>query len=85
MPPWMNGCQTCYRRLSGAFPHQFRTVCGDGLERLGEDLVPLVWREHGALGWSPSSTESCRTPIYRLPELPRAEHGGVGRRHAGQD
>ena len=22
-------------------------VCGDGLERLGEDMVPLVWREHG--------------------------------------
>jgi hypothetical protein len=25
-------------------------VCGDGLERLGEDVAPVVWREHGVLG-----------------------------------
>lgn len=25
-------------------------MCGDGLEQLGEDVAPLVWREQGALG-----------------------------------
>ena len=25
-------------------------ICGDGLERLGEDIVPLVWREQGVVG-----------------------------------
>ncbi len=39
-----------YRRLARAFPHEFRLVCGDGLEQLGEDVAPLVWREQGALG-----------------------------------
>jgi hypothetical protein len=42
--------QAAYRRLSRAFPHDFRTVCGDGLERLGEDIVPIVWREEGTPG-----------------------------------
>jgi hypothetical protein len=39
-----------YRRIARAFPRDFRAVCGDGLEQLGADLVPLVWREQGALG-----------------------------------
>jgi hypothetical protein len=46
----MSGCQALYRRLSRAFPHEFRMVCGDGLERLGEDVAPRIWREQGALG-----------------------------------
>jgi hypothetical protein len=25
-------------------------VCGDGLEQLGADIVPLVWQSGGALG-----------------------------------
>ena len=47
---WISGCQAVYRRVSRAFPHEFRMVCGDGLERLGEDLAPLIWKEQGALG-----------------------------------
>lgn len=50
MRTWMSGCQAVYRRLSRAFPHEFRMVCGDGLERLGEDLAPLIWRDQGVLG-----------------------------------
>jgi len=42
---WMIGCSRLYRRLARAFPHEFRMVCGDGLEQLGVDVVPLVWRE----------------------------------------
>jgi hypothetical protein len=39
-----------YRRVARAFPHEFRMVCGDGLEQLGEDMAPLVWRELGVVG-----------------------------------
>lgn len=39
-----------YRRIARAFPHRFRVVCGDGLEQLGADIVPLVWQQEGALG-----------------------------------
>jgi hypothetical protein len=44
------GCSRAYRRMARAFPHQYRTICGDGLEQLGEDLVPRVWQQHGVAG-----------------------------------
>jgi hypothetical protein len=50
MELWIARCQSLYRRLAGAFPLEFRMVCGDGLDRLGEDIVPIVWREQGAAG-----------------------------------
>jgi hypothetical protein len=39
-----------YRRLARVFPHDFRMICGDGLERLGEDITPLIWRDLGVVG-----------------------------------
>jgi hypothetical protein len=39
-----------YRRIARAFPRRFRVVCGDGLEQLGADIVPLVWQAEGILG-----------------------------------
>ena len=50
MNPWVRRCQWICRKLSRAFPHEFRAVCGDGLERLGADLAPLAWREQRMLG-----------------------------------
>ena len=47
---WLRGCGRVYRRLARVFPHEFRMICGDGLDRLGEDILPLVWREHGSIG-----------------------------------
>jgi hypothetical protein len=47
---WVIGCGRLYRRLARAFPHEFRTICGDGLEQLGEDLMPVVWRDQGVAG-----------------------------------
>jgi hypothetical protein len=44
------GCSRAYRRIARAFPHQYRAICGDGLERLGEDVVPGVWQQHGVTG-----------------------------------
>jgi len=39
-----------YRGLARAFPREFRAICGDGLEQLGVDVAPLVWKEQGLLG-----------------------------------
>ena len=50
MNHWLSGCNQIYRRVARTFPHQFRMVCGDGLEQLGADVIPLVWREQGILG-----------------------------------
>ena len=50
MNQWMIACSRIYRRLARAFPHEFRMVCGDGLEQLGADVLPLIWREQGVLG-----------------------------------
>ena len=50
MSLWMSNCQRVYRSLARAFPYEFRMICGDGLERLGEDMVPRVWQQWGAVG-----------------------------------
>ena len=50
MNQWLVRIDRMYRRLARAFPHEFRAVCGDGLERLGADVIPLVWREQGFMG-----------------------------------
>ena len=50
MSPWVGRCGWIYRRLARAYPNDFRAVCGDGLERLGEDITPLVWHEQGPGG-----------------------------------
>lgn len=50
MSGWLSGCARVYRALARAYPRNFRVVCGDGLEQLGDDLVPLVWHSEGPLG-----------------------------------
>jgi len=47
---WLAGCGRVYRAVAHAYPQDFRITCGDGLEQLGDDVVPLVWREQGAFG-----------------------------------
>ena len=44
MSPVVRECSRLYRRVARAFPREFRMVCGDGLEQLGEDIIPLVWQ-----------------------------------------
>jgi hypothetical protein len=46
MSRWVKGCGRMYGRLARAFPHEFRMICGDGLERLGQDIAPLVRTSH---------------------------------------
>ena len=50
MSSWVTVCSRAYRRVARAFPDQFRAICGDGLEQLGEDLVPRVWQQQGVVG-----------------------------------
>ena len=50
MSAWATSCGRMYRRLARTFPHEFRMICGDGLERLGEDIAPTVWRDQGVAG-----------------------------------
>jgi hypothetical protein len=50
MNAWVVGCRRLCRGLSRAYPHEFRAICGDGLERLAEDVGPIVWREQGVSG-----------------------------------
>lgn len=50
MRPFVSGCGRLYRRIARTFPDEFRAVCGDGLEQLGQDVVPLVWQQRGVVG-----------------------------------
>ena len=50
MSTFVIACCRAYRRIARAFPHQYRAICGDGLEQLGEDLVPRVWQQQGVVG-----------------------------------
>ena len=50
MSRFVIGCSRMYRRMARAFPRDFRATCGDGLEQLGENVVPRVWQQHGAVG-----------------------------------
>src|ERR1035441_2763391 len=50
MNPRLNICLSLYRYLANAFPHDFRIVYGEDLDRLGEDAVPEAWRRYGLFG-----------------------------------
>ena len=50
MNPEVNVCLTLYRRLASAYPHEFRMLYGEDLDRLGEDAAPQAWRRYGVLG-----------------------------------
>jgi hypothetical protein len=47
---WVAVCRRLYRAAARAFPYEFRAICGDGLEQLGDDVVPLVWQQQGTVG-----------------------------------
>jgi len=49
--PRVSLCLSLYRRLANAYPHEFRVLYGEDLERLGEDAVPEAWRRYGLFGW----------------------------------
>jgi len=61
--PWMTRYGRLCRRLARAFPRRFRETCGDGLEVLVADVVPLVWRDQGVLGLARLTADL----VVRLP------------------
>jgi hypothetical protein len=50
MNPPLRACLAAYRRLASAYPHEFRMLYGEDLDRLGEDAVPEAWRRYGLPG-----------------------------------
>lgn len=50
MNPPVSICLALYRRLASAYPHEFRVLYGEDLDRLGEDAIPEVWRRCGLPG-----------------------------------
>src|ERR1039458_9817288 len=50
MNPRLNIGLSLYRHLANAYPHEFRMVYGEDLDRLGEDAVPEAWRRYGLFG-----------------------------------
>ena len=70
MNHWLVRSSLMYRRLSRVFPHEFRMICGDGLEHLGADIVPLVWRDQGILGLARCFADlALRLPVEYLSAL----------------
>src|ERR1017187_9600780 len=70
MNPRLNICLSLFRYLANAFPHEFRIVYGEDLDRLGEDAVPQVWRRHGWWGLVRLVADiAVRLPIEYLGEI----------------
>jgi hypothetical protein len=70
----LDACARAYRGIARAFPDRFRVVCGDGLEQLGLDVLPLVWRELGVVGLARLFVDV----LVRLPiEYAAAGAGGL--------
>jgi predicted permease len=70
MNPRWSICLSLYRYLANAFPHEFRIVYGQDLDRLGEDAVPEAWRRHGLWGLVRLVADiAVRLPIEYLGEI----------------
>ena len=78
MSTFVMGCCRAYRRIARGFPHQYRAICGDGLEQLGEDLVPRVWQQHRRVDsavWGSRVTSAMRTLLDVGRQIERGNHG----------
>jgi predicted permease len=70
MNPAVKLCLSLYRRLAKAYPHEFRMVYGEDLERMGEDAVPEVWRRYGLFGLARLLADlAYRLPVEYLAEV----------------
>ncbi|HEY1493466.1 MAG TPA: ABC transporter permease, partial [Candidatus Solibacter sp.] len=66
----VNVCLALYRRLASAYPHEFRMLYGEDLDRLGEDAAPDVWRRYGLRGLASLLAEiAVRLPGEYLAEI----------------
>ncbi len=63
-------CLALYRRLASAYPHEFRMLYGEDLDRLGEDAAPEVWRRYGLSGLARLLADvAVRLPAEYLAEI----------------
>ncbi|MGO9094705.1 MAG: ADOP family duplicated permease [Bryobacteraceae bacterium] len=61
-----------YRYLANAYPHEFRMIYGEELDRLGEDAVPEVWHRYGLVGLVRLLADiAVRLPAEYLAEIRR--------------
>jgi macrolide transport system ATP-binding/permease protein len=66
----LNICLSLYRRLANAYPHEFRMIYGEDLDRLGEDAVPEAWRRYGPPGLLRLLADiAVRLPVEYLAEI----------------
>ncbi len=67
---WQHRCLSLYRYLAKAYPHEFRIVYGEDLDRLGEDAVPEAWRRYGLPGLLRLLADiAVRLPLAYLAEI----------------
>jgi predicted permease len=72
MNPRVNICLALYRRLASAYPHEFRVLYGEDLDRLGEDAAPTAWRRYGWPGLVKLLADiAVRLPAEYLAEIRR--------------
>ncbi len=63
-------CLTLYRRLASAYPHEFRMLYGEDMDRLGEDAVPEARRQYGLTGLLRLLADiAIRLPATHLAEI----------------
>ena len=68
----MNIAWPIYRRLSAAFPHEFKLAFGSEMMQAGEDAIAHIARRHGVLGLVPLIADLLiRLPIEYLNEMRR--------------
>src|SRR5258708_6764771 len=68
----MNFALRIYRRLAGAFPHEFKMVYGTEMLQLGEDVVEEIAKRHGLAGLIRLVVDiAIRIPVEYLSEMRR--------------
>jgi len=68
----MNIAWPIYRRLSAAFPHEFKLAFGSEMMQAGEDAIAHIAKRHGVLGLVPLIADLLvRLPIEYLNEMRR--------------
>ena len=82
----LSACLALYRRLASAYPHEFRMLYGEDVDRLGEDAVPEAWRRYGVQGVLRLLADiAIRLPATYLAEIRRdvlyALRVQIGRAH----
>jgi hypothetical protein len=70
MKPPLKICLSLFRYLANAYPHEFRMLHGEDLDRMGEDAIPEAWRRYGLFGLLRLLADiAVRLPVEYLTEI----------------